>query len=56
MRKLNRERDMDAKQKLINAYKHLLKISVNLNSRSTLASLIYEAERRLREFFKLTKA
>ena len=49
LRKLNRERELDQKGKLIHAYKNLLKIGINLNSRSTIASLIYEAERKLKE-------
>ena len=49
LRKLNRERDLDQKSKLIHAYKNLLKVGINLNSRSTIASLIYEAERKLKE-------
>lgn len=53
LRKLNRERENDTKVKLIHAYKNLLKISVNLYSRSTLASLIYEAERKLKELLNV---
>lgn len=37
------------RSKLIHAYKNLLKIGINLYSRSTLASLMYEAERKLKE-------
>lgn len=35
--------------KLIHAYKNMLKIGINLYSRSSMASLIYEAERKLKE-------
>ncbi len=46
--KLNKERDLDLKAKLLHAYKQLFIVSVNLNSRSNFASLVYEAESRLR--------
>ena len=55
LRKLNRERDNDTKLKLIQAYKYLLKTGINLYSRTTTASLIYEAERRLRDLMGVKK-
>jgi len=50
---LNRERDFNLKIKLIRAYKNLFKIGINLNSRSNFASLIYEAEKRLRDMMQV---
>ena len=49
MRKLNRERETELNKRLMTAYRNLLRISININSRSNVASLIYEGERRLRE-------
>jgi hypothetical protein len=54
LRKLNRERDLDLKNKLIHSYKELFKIGVNLESRYNFSSLILEAEKRLRELMSLT--
>lgn len=53
LRKLNRERELDLKNKLIHAYKNLFKIGINLNSRSNFPSLIFEAEKRLREIMNV---
>ena len=47
LRKLNREREIDLKNKLLKAYKNLFKIGVNLNSRTNYASLLWEGEKRL---------
>lgn len=49
LRKLNRERDTDLKNKLIHSYKELFKVGVNIDSRYSFSSLIIEAERRLKE-------
>lgn len=49
LRKLNRERESDTKTKLNTAYKNLLRIGINLNSRSNMASLIHAAEKCLKE-------
>ncbi|CDW78189.1 UNKNOWN [Stylonychia lemnae] len=49
LRKLNRERDLDLKIKLIRTYRNLFRIGINLNSRSNYASLIYESEKKLKE-------
>ena len=48
-----RERENDTKGKLIHAYKGLLKIGINLYSRTSIASLIYEAERKLKELLNV---
>ena len=56
LRKLNRDRENDSKNKLIRGYKNLLKISINLSSRSNMGSLIFEAEKRLKEFLKIENA
>ena len=49
LRKLNREREYDTKVKLNTAYKNLLKISINLSSRSNMASLLYASEKHLKD-------
>ena len=49
LRKLNREREIDLKSKLIHAYKELFKIGVNLDCRYNLTSLISEGEKRIKE-------
>jgi hypothetical protein len=54
LRKLNKERDQDTKGKLLMTYKNLLRLSINLNSRSNMASLMYEGENKLKEFLKVT--
>ncbi len=51
--KLNRERDLDLKSKLLKAYKTLFIIGVNLSSRSNFASLLYEAETRLSQLLQV---
>lgn len=53
LRKLNRDRELETRNKLMHSYKSLLKIGINLNSRTTLASLLYEAERKLKELLKV---
>jgi hypothetical protein len=51
--RLNRERELYLKQGLLKAYKSLFKIGINLNSRSNFPSLLFEAERRLREILEV---
>lgn len=51
---LNRERDYDLKTRLLQSYKSLFKIGINLNSRSNYSSLLYEAEKRLSELMSTT--
>jgi hypothetical protein len=53
MRKIVKDKDNEIRTRLINAYKSLLKISINLNSKSNLASLLYEGEKRLKEILKV---
>ena len=50
--KLNRERDLDLKSKLLKAYRSLFIIGVNLSSRSNFASLLYESESRLSQLLQ----
>lgn len=54
MRKLNRERETDLNKRLMSAYRHLLRVSINLNSRSNIASLLYEGEKRLKEMLGIS--
>ena len=41
------------KGKIIANYKNLLKVNINLNVRSTIASLIYEAEKKLKTLLNI---
>ena len=50
---MNRERDLDLKSKLLKSYKNLFKIGINLNSRSNFASLLFEAEKKLKEIMEV---
>ncbi len=44
---------MDLKQRLIRAYKNLFKIGINLCSRSNFASLLFQAEKKLKEMLEV---
>jgi len=56
LRKLNKERENDQKNKLIQAYKMLFRISINLYSRKTLSGLLLEAEKRIRDLLNTKNA
>lgn len=49
VRKLNREREVDTRVKLNAAYKNLLRVSINLNSRQNMASLLSDSEKQLKD-------
>jgi len=53
LRKLNRERETELQKKLIKSYKQLFKIGININARSNYASLLNEAERRLKDLMEV---
>jgi hypothetical protein len=49
LRKLNKERDTDIKNRLIHTYKSLFRIGINLESRQSYASLIHNGELKIKE-------